>query len=612
MARINGEWQRGRASKVMNDAVRLFVSLRRYLARNHPFLWQIRLHSLLFLSVALLVSCVGFACLIPITKYSVSDIELWHGALFLFSFLCVLYWMVSFFLLLDPSQMPPTIREPPLVVLILCSILLLLPSYGFLPVATHRLVQMFPDIANEEEARQVLQILATNAGDNRGKFTGGVGLPKDALLDEFPLPPSLLMPQSAYARYSIEPGGIVGPAAKAGVPTKQFRQALACAIGNATLRKVLTTNKFALGPANAGDTGKLTAGSPSAVAPQHRSGALSNLYPEYAAALKYEIRAGPEGDEKPYCLGLNDERCNVPSIIVSVDCASLSDQAIGRIFDGISQSLLRDYLPPMSADQAMRLSEAVFTPFCEVGKRVPDCNAAYVKLKDVIALLDSKRSEEQLRRIKAAFGSHEAVNDFKATISRPADADQVRDLTVVAGPPKTEGEPVTTLTMGWLLSWIFVLALLATSTKTFRLVRAASANYVFAALFFVPAVLFISYFGIALIGDRLAAVGRYFGWNELSISFDADTILLTYFAGTLVYIVWQVTKRRCSHAARIVASFNLFFLIVMSFYLPFLTFPVIGTLSEKSWVLVIAYAVYFGVLFDLCYALARRARERPA
>lgn len=618
MDRILRALDLARVRKLAGSALWPLVSLRRYLARNHPFLWQIRLHLLLFLFVVLAALCLSLGYLLPISPYSVPNIEGWHLVLFFFSMLGVLYWLVSYLLLLDPGQMPPTISEPTLVVLVACSIFILLPSYGFLSLATHRMVRAFPDLAHEERAREVLRILAVNAGDRGGVFKtfndDAMEAKRKSGDSAFaPADPNAVAGNDPHSEYFAGADGVIGPADKKGMRAQQFKVDLVCQIGNAALHHFVRIGKFRTqGAAATGETGRLIPAGPGADSAQ-RVDSLSQLFSAYKDLFQYEVRGNSLNVGQKYLLSFGGA-LEEQSIVARLKCASFDVQTVDRLFDAISQAskaLFRDYLPPMRENELAKLSNAVLTPVCEVGQRVEDCKSTDKDLAGLIALLDQFRTSQKLDIIKMAVGRDEVVDDYEVVLSNVEGDPSARVLTVSPKRTTTKLGGALGMSEAWLLGWLFILALLATGAKSFRLIR-APANYVFAALFFVPAVILVATFGSLWINEKLALLYSYLGWKHPSFSLDGDSVLLGYFVLALVYVLWQVTRRRCSQAARVIASFNLFFLLVMSAYLPFMTFPVVGNIPGNSWVMPIVYVVYFGLIYDVCYTIARRARARPA
>src|SRR5262249_13114260 len=136
-----------------------------------------------------------------------------------------------------------------------------------------------------------------------------------------------------------------------------------------------------------------------------------------------------------------------------------------------------------------------------------------------------------------------------------------------------------------------------------------------AALVLVPGCVLLAWAGVDALGSAINSMLEYFGRQQpIELKLDPDMILSALFGLSLGYVMWQLSRRRCSSWTRVMASFNLFFVIVVAFPLPFIRFPLVGPVflnGEPSWLGLPVFALYFGVLYDACYLLASAARERP-
>ena len=145
-----------------------FVERREYSARNFPDLWLLRAHL-----IALALICAGvmsliLALVIPIRPYYIPNVFSWHLGILSFTWLFILYWFFAYYRVLSPQLCPPTIREPLVIALIACAILVVLPTYMFVYITKYRIVNKFPDVSHEEQIGHFFQPLAADAGDLQG------------------------------------------------------------------------------------------------------------------------------------------------------------------------------------------------------------------------------------------------------------------------------------------------------------------------------------------------------------------------------------------------------------------------------------------------------------
>jgi hypothetical protein len=563
------------------------VEWRRHLARNFPYLWLIRAHLVAIGSICFAVISLFMALVIPVRLSYVPDAVTWHTWIFLFAALFVLYWISSYFRVLSPRLIPPTAREPAIVALIACAFLIVMPTYMFLYVVKHRIVTLFPDVPHEEQVQLFFQTLTADMGDVKS-----------------PLRELTLTGQTRNSSYQIEPGGVIGPVTERGKRADQLSREMACDLGRAIAPDIARTYRFTLGqPAPAADGQSLSG----ALVPNAIERPLvgrfnkdfASLYEGYstAGALRYHM-TGAQASSADYCLQVQFSGLSLPrqcssgrSFSVDFDCQSLQAEAIPRLSRALraaTANLIAEYLPSNRLESEEGVLNQVFTPACDAGMNVNDCARAYIRLTSIRNLLGNVLSTSDIHLLASARQTYQEP-DFAASITLKGPIDTPQQT--VAFPLAPKPVPTDDPSAAWLTWWLFLFGLVAIFVKSLRLVGENATNYLFLALFLVPGI----YFGSLFIDEAVSAGA-----------------LLTVFAALVAYVGWQASRRRSSKLGQLSARFLLFFLVAFSFFVPWLSLPWLGPAYELDhfWLFAVLL-IYFAVLYEGCYYLARIVIESP-
>jgi hypothetical protein len=486
--------------------------------------------------------------------------------------------------------------DPPIIALMIGAVIIVLPTYAFLPVAQYRIIRHFPDIHQEAQIHAFFATLASSAGDTDGPF-GPIG--------------SKLPPMSPYR---VEANGRIGPVDEANKRTLLFQRKVVCTVGQELFAEMARTLKFTLSqpvaPLDSSSiSGVLTlfAGNP----PSGSSASFSPLYHGYSAsgAFKYTF-SGPQSGTANYCLSIpKGFGCQPPMFAVKLDCDGISAAEVGSIFANI-QSVAHEFSGFGNAVDGAKALRAAFQPFCDVGMTSAECLAAYTQAMQSKKLLHVMSPKNDLENLYEANQTYQEFHLARSiTLHNPSEHPQQEIAFPTIAETKQTG--LWTVSGSWTVFWLFAFGLMSIFVKSFRLIGENSTNYLFLTLFLVPGISLGSLLGADYVAAAIAITASVLG-IDLKIEFDGNMILLGLVALSAAYVSWQAFRKRASGFARKLGAFLLFCLVTFSLLSPWISVPFVGTIAELEYLpMSLAYVVYFGVIYEVCYYLVRTVDQKP-
>jgi hypothetical protein len=266
------------------------------------------------------------------------------------------------------------------------------------------------------------------------------------------------------------------------------------------------------------------------------------------------------------------------------------------VFEDLAFALTARYSPPLLQTDAAKSVKMAFSGDCEEVSGSHQCQNRGKLQEDAESFIGAQFSvNDRLAIINAAYGYEPSQSAFEdVTLSKNATS-ALRPVTFNWSSSRayTEAE-----TWSWISAWCFIAALVAATIKSFRLIGVQSANYVFAAIVGVAAVVMLGFLSDELLA-LAAKVGERLGIAMPSIKISTDWIFVGYFLLALCYSAWALLKRRTRHWERVMSYFNMFFLLVLSVYIPLFWLPGWGVTDDLPETMqIVLWFLYFGVFLS--------------
>lgn len=574
-------------------ALDLAAGVRRYLAQNHPRLWLLRAHLLILAMPAVGLACLIAAYAMPVSPRSVPDIVRWHTVLFVIASLAAIYWLVNYVFVIETVQLPPKISEPPVIVVMTCMILFVVPTFIFPLVAGPRIQATFPDHVGETRNVTFIGTLYSMAGD------------RDSPLQQtFPAP----APDEKFVNTNQFPSRSV-----------EFKRLLVCGLGEAMLREIVATGAIRLGPSKTSEwlgnmvhtgTVELEDEGPNEIPSQYR--AVHDVMKAFSGQIRYEFTTpgtklpDPDVAQEDY------------DIRFFVGCRDISEDFAGKIVAKARTALgelLEVYFTPLSRADREEVIRVIFEPACEWMDVAKEC-LERASLRDrILNTAGLGGMSANLAGVDIAYGK-----TIEFVTSRTIRSSDMTGGSVTLPAPEAQAftDRETPFTNGgYLVAVVVITGWCSIVAKSIRLTKERASELALSAVVFVPGVLIAVLLGSSLLYSVKEFIASRMGFEFEGPDISIYAIFTTFSITTLFYCIIPVVTKRKFFLALYLSQFNLFYLIVITL---FILIPIDryidlifgdGLSDNRKYLLYfLAYVFWFAVVYEVYYSIAARLTRR--